>query len=83
MSGFYPGYWDEHHREAPSESMSAQEAREALTDAPEKLAIIAAWHDSNDRATGKTGTEVQDDLRKWARAISVLRSQAIPQETKP
>ena len=42
--------------------------------APEKLRLLADWHDANDAASGKCGTEVQDDLRRIAEGIDHLRA---------
>jgi len=40
--------------------------------ASEKLRLLADWHDANDAASGRCGTEVQDDLRRIAEDIDHL-----------
>lgn len=36
---------------------------------PARLDTLADWFDADDQARGRTGTEVQADLRRWAKAI--------------
>jgi len=36
---------------------------------PAKLEFLADWWDMDDAKRGRTGTEVQEDLRRWAHAV--------------
>lgn len=48
-----------------------REWRERLPD-PEKLRLLADWFDAQQPSRGWNGTEVQDDLRKWADNIAAF-----------
>lgn len=48
--------------------------QDQLADAPRGLRLLADWHDARDAQNPvPTGTEVQDDLRRWADAIEAER----------
>ena len=47
--------------------------REDLPD-PDKLLIIADWFENHFPPDKSSGTEVQDDLRKWSRTIKAALS---------
>lgn len=56
-------------------SEDAQEALEALEDAPPLLRMLATYEDVQDAKRGRSQEdEVQQDLRRWADAIEVLRA---------
>lgn len=46
----------------------------AAADAPEpwKLRALADWLDIDDQRARRTGTDVQDDLRRWADALEAV-----------
>lgn len=48
----------------------------ALLPDPTKLRIIASHFDLKDLITGATQSEVQDDLRQWARNIESILAKA-------
>lgn len=54
-------------------SKQITQLEEALPD-PDKLELLAFWFDRHDAATGNSGTEVQDDLREWARKIREVKT---------
>lgn len=57
------------------DSVSAESIREVLAIDPAKLDILADWFDADDLAKGRSGrTEVQADLRRWAKLVRDARA---------
>lgn len=50
---------------------------------PAKLNLLVTWLDNNDRKTGQSGSDVQDDLRWLAKIIAKLISKEATWPTPP
>jgi len=65
--------WDKAHSKTPESEDMVMVRREDLPD-PDKLLIIADWFENHFPPDKSSGTEVQDDLRKWSRTIKAALS---------